>query len=133
MSGFATMDAGIRPRSAAVVLVCLASCGSAGDGPADTGGVCPSNLPSGANCSTATPSYSSKIAPIVSNRCLSCHFAGNTISGISLADQGSVYTYRSIALTQVYQCKMPPAGAESLTAAERDLLILYLVCNAPDN
>jgi uncharacterized membrane protein len=127
------MNGRILPWSAALLLVCSADCGNTDAGPSDAGGACPSSLPSNANCSTAAPRYSAKIAPIISNRCLPCHFAGNTISGIALEDRASVYNYRSIALTQVYQCKMPPSGAENLSSTERDLLIQYLVCNAPDN
>lgn len=127
------MDSRVCRWLRTVTLVSLASCGNAGDHPADTAQVCPGGLPSSANCSTEAPSYSAKIAPIVSERCLTCHFAGNTISGTALADQASLYNYRSIVLTQVYQCRMPPTGVDNLTTPERALLLQYLVCNAPDN
>src|SRR5450631_4367067 len=117
----------------AAALLLFAGCGSGADHSADSVGACPSDLPSNADCSNAVPSYSAKIAPIISDRCLGCHFAGNTISGISLADQASVLSNRSVALTQVYHCAMPPAGVEALASNERALLLQYLVCDAPNN
>jgi len=111
----------------------FAGCDNGTDHSADLAGTCPSDLPSNADCSSAVPSYSAKIAPIISDRCLGCHFAGNTISGTSLADQASVLANRSVVLTQVYHCAMPPAGGGVLASNERILLLQYLVCGAPNN
>jgi len=73
------------------------------------------------------------VAPIISERCLSCHFAGNTLSSVVLSDQARVHAQRSSALTQVYRCNMPPSDAPALTDEERQALLRYFVCDAPDN
>jgi hypothetical protein len=135
-------------RSLLGALLSLASCGDpndnrqtpSGDAGVMTGGAggvstgdCPSDLPKSADCSSLTPSYASDVSPLISEHCLPCHFAGNTLSSVVLTDQPSVFKNRSVELTQVYRCNMPPSGATPLSAAERQLLLQYLVCNAPNN
>lgn len=126
-------------------LGCLAwGCGSGNGGQtASTGGTggtsgsdgaCPANLPSDADCSSTTPSYKTDIAPLVSARCLECHYEGNGLSGVSLTTQMELSATSSLALTKVYRCEMPPSDqAQPLSESERQLLMRYLVCGAPDN
>jgi uncharacterized membrane protein len=117
----------------AAALLFFCGCGSGTDQSPGSTGTCPSDLPGNADCSNAVSSYSSRIASIICSRCLTCHFTGNTISGVSLADQASVHDHRSVVLTQVYHCAMPPAGVEGLASEDRAVLLQYLVCGAPNN
>jgi len=36
-------------------------------------------------------------------------------------------------LTQVYSCRMPPAGNAQPTTQERQTIVAWLVCGAPNN
>lgn len=113
----------------------LSGCGQDNSSPdeaaAGAGGSCPSDLPSSTDCSSAAPSYSQSVAALIETKCLACHSQGNTISSIELFDHASVYKNRRLALTQVYQCKMPQVG--TLSAEQRATLLKYFVCDAPEN
>jgi hypothetical protein len=126
-----------------LVPVIAIGCGSAADGagacPADaaTPSACPSDLPS--SCPTPVPSYRADIVPVLETSCLYCHnpkgFAGH-----SEATYADVYAQRSAILDQVYGCMMPPATSctsgssfAPLSRGEREALLGWLVCGAPDN
>jgi uncharacterized membrane protein len=95
---------------------------------------CPGDLPSEADCAGHTPSYAKEVAPVVASRCLDCHFEGNALSGTAFETQAEVSSWRSTMLSRVSRCEMPPSDrAQPLTQSERDLLLRYLVCGAPDN
>jgi uncharacterized membrane protein len=72
---------------------------------------------------------------IIQTRCSVCHVPGGaepnrpyqTYAQIAVPD-----TRRAI-LTQVYACRMPPAGALPLTTDERQALLAWLVCGGPNN
>lgn len=100
--------------------------GAAGDS-------CPSDLPSDAACASALPSYEREVAPIIEQRCATCHYPGNTQSGDVFDDYAAVYSRRQTALTRVYSCVMPPEGAAPLTLDERRALLQWFVCGAPEN
>jgi len=105
--------------------------------PPDTGGSsgrdCPSDLPSRAVCDAGVPSYRLEVAPIIEQRCLGCHFEGNTLSGNVLVEHADVFGQRQTVLTRIYSCVMPPAEAAPLGSDERQVLLEWLVCGAPEN
>ena len=120
----------------------LASCG--GDGqpdPPDMAGAggessdddCPSDLPRNDICATGTPSYRLEAAPIILQRCASCHYAGNDRSRYVFAERDDVFDARPTVLSRIYSCVMPPDGAPPLSPEERRVLLAWLVCGAPDN
>jgi uncharacterized membrane protein len=90
-------------------------------------------LPANDDCDTAAPSYATDIAPLVEAHCLSCHFAGNHNSSVVLETQAQLNHQRGLAETQVYRCQMPPSDSEALSTTDRELLLKWLVCGAPDN
>lgn len=105
--------------------------GSSGDADASVPG-CPNDLP--ADCPASPPSYRADIAPLIEARCLPCHgpdHSPDTKYDFSTYD--SVYAHRTDVLTQVYSCKMPLADAAAPTAIERQELLAWLVCHAPNN
>jgi hypothetical protein len=71
---------------------------------------------------------------IIDHRCSPCHFPG----GIEYPKWDfSIYanvrqSFGSI-LSNVYACNMPPADAAPPTPEERQMLLAWLVCAAPDN
>ena len=111
-----------------LTVVLLAGCtGSKPD--SDTG--CPNDLP--AACPADVPDYGTDIAPIIEDRCLSCHSPGGEGSvGHDFTTYQTLYNQQTDVLSQVYGCKMPPSGATPLSTAERTLLLDWLVCGAPD-
>jgi hypothetical protein len=101
--------------------------GAAGEGD------CPSDLPNGSACAGALPSYEREVAPIMEQRCGGCHYPGNTQSGDVFADYGDVYSRRQTVLTRIYTCAMPPEGAPAPSVEERQTLLRWFVCGAPEN
>jgi hypothetical protein len=101
--------------------------GAAGEGP------CPSDLPDRDACASAVPSYAREVAPIIEQRCATCHYPDNTQSGDVFADYEDVYAPRQTVLSRIYGCVMPPEGAPALTSDERRVLLQWFVCGAPDN
>jgi hypothetical protein len=119
----------------------MASCG--GDSqpdPPDTAGAgggsgdaCPNDLPPSDICATGTPSYRLDAAPIIMQRCATCHYAGNNRSRYVFAAHDDVSDARQTVLSRIYSCVMPPEEAPPLDAEERSVLLAWLVCGAPDN
>lgn len=96
---------------------------------------CPEDLPPEDDCPTTAPSYANEIAAIVAKKCTVCHQPG----GRETVNQFD--TYAKIVknsnnihmLTQVYACRMPKSCGEPLTSSERQSLLKWLVCGAPNN
>ena len=119
---------------AAVVpaLALLLGAGLAACGPDDTTN-CPNDLP--AACPEPTPSYVADASPIFEDRCFECHGPGGKAqSKHDFSTYDDVYRQRSPILNAVYACKMPPADAASeLSLEERQALLAWLVCGAPED
>jgi uncharacterized membrane protein len=108
------------------------ACAGAGDPPGDPP-ACTAALPTSSDCDAAAPSYATAIAPIVEARCLNCHFAGNHNSSVVLETQSELKGQRGLVETQVYRCQMPPSDGGALSTSDRNQLLKWLVCGAPDN
>lgn len=119
-------------RTAVVLMACLASaaCGSA---PASTTAAGSCNIVLPGSCPSPAPSYQTDVAPILAERCVSCHGAVNPQSGIDLSAYASTYAAREPVLAQVYNCSMPLAGSPGLSTAQSSALLSWLVCEAPNN
>ena len=92
---------------------------------------CPNDLPP--SCPSAVPSYQTEIMPLIQRACTECHSASGAVPNRPLDTYSAVYAQRQGVLTQVYGCRMPPAGAPPLTSAERQQLLTWLVCQSPNN
>jgi uncharacterized membrane protein len=106
----------------------LASCGSNHAAATDP---CPQDLPT--SCPPNSPSYQADVAPILAARCTTCHSPGGAGSPFDFTTYASVFADRSPMLNQVYACNMPPKGAAGLGQAERQMLLAWLVCGAPND
>jgi hypothetical protein len=105
------------------------SCGSSNADPMDAGAVC-TNAPT--SCSKPIPSYSAVIQPILQQNCVPCH--GPTGSaGYSEATYELVSKQVEPILSFVSSCMMPPSSYPPLTTDQRNALLDWLVCGAPDN
>lgn len=109
------------------------ACSSGSSGPGDTGShdtplVCDVTLPT--SCTDPSLGYAD-IAPILEQRCLSCH--GGTPGGPwPLTSYEHVASWANEIRGQVSACAMPPADAGgTMTNEERDRLLLWVRCGAP--
>jgi len=106
-----------------------ASVPAAADGGHETASTCPNDLPN--SCPSTAPSYRSDIVPILKADCIHCH-SPTGVGGYSETTYADVYEQRSAILDQVYSCLMPPASY-SMAIQQRETLLAWLVCGAPDN
>jgi hypothetical protein len=80
------------------------------------------------------PSYATQVAPIIASVCVVCHHPGNRAAGASFATYQAVYDARGNIVAQLEARLMPPPTAPApLTAAQRETLLAWLGCGAPDN
>jgi hypothetical protein len=114
-----------------LLLVGAAGCSSASgyEDPADGGASCP-NPPN--SCSKPIPSYGAVIEPILEQSCITCH-GPKGIAGYSEATYEQVHEQLEPILSQVSGCVMPPPPYPPLTTEQREALLDWLVCGAPDN
>ncbi|HEY2513574.1 MAG TPA: hypothetical protein VGI39_22050 [Polyangiaceae bacterium] len=94
---------------------------------------CPAAVP--ASCPT-TPSYANDVVPIFKRSCLTCHSPGGDSADVDLTTYANINNRESTVLTDVHQCTMPPTGAPpstNVTSADRELILQWLVCGAPNN
>ena len=110
----------------------LGACGAQSTDAADDAGVasCTRKLPS---CPSQAPSYATQIQPIIQSSCVTCHYSGNPSSRFDFSTYSAVNANRGPMLTQVYSCAMPPPDAGALSSDEREALMTWLVCGAPNN
>jgi uncharacterized membrane protein len=94
------------------------------------GSSCPNDLP--AACPANAAGYTATIAPLLAERCVACHSPGGT-SAHYLQTYAEVSNLAGPVLDQVYACRMPPADYPALTETERQDLLGWLVCGAPDD
>lgn len=92
---------------------------------------CPNDLP--ASCTAPAPSYQTAVSPIFNAYCLTCHSSGGQEASFPLETYGQLYSMRSAVLNQVYSCRMPLSGQPQPTTAQRQILLQWLVCGAPQN
>jgi hypothetical protein len=85
-------------------------------------------------CPASAPSYANDVALIVAHRCLPCHGDGGIeVATHDLRTYGAVFAQRGAVLDQVFSCTMPPADAGPLASDERQTLLTWLECHAPNN
>lgn len=104
----------------------------AGCSESSSGGDCSSvSIP--ASCPTTTPSYATDVAPILQTYCVNCHSAGGQEPNKLLDTQASVAALSNDVANEVAGCSMPPADDAQPTAAQRQLILDWLTCGAPNN
>ena len=125
---------------AALALLAIAGCGNGGRSNDDLAvshadmaapELCPSDLP--AMCPTPEPSWDGGVQAIIDAKCVVCHKPGGLAFDKPLTDYTHVYGYRGEMLNQVYSCYMPPPDAGQLEPSERQQLLGWFVCGAPNN
>jgi hypothetical protein len=110
-------------RAALLAVALSAACGG--------GMSCPNDLPP--SCPSPMPSFSTTVNPIIHSTCVSCHGPGGQQVSMPFTSYDLIFKSKDRILTQVYACRMPPEGNPQLTAAERQQVLGWLVCDAPNN
>ena len=85
------------------------------------------------SCPSEVPSYKTDVAPLFQKYCVSCHVAGGVQPDPLLDTHAGVAAEAGEVKEQIASCAMPQAGSAQPTDAERETLLAWLVCGAPDN
>ena len=97
---------------------------------ADAG--CLADLPP--SCPSPEPTFDADVQPVIARTCVPCHSPGGVAATpFDFTTYGGVAGARGSVLGVVGSCTMPPPGAAMPTPAERDSLLAWLVCGAPQN
>jgi uncharacterized membrane protein len=124
----------IRPLVVVVAMVVwLVAAGCGGDAAAPVAAACPNDTP--AACPASAPSFARDVAPLLQDRCgtTACHAPTGAEPNRPVQTWGEVAPQAEDILSQIHTCRMPPAGQPTLLAAERQLVLAWVVCGAPDN
>jgi predicted CXXCH cytochrome family protein len=108
------------------------ACGDWSPATVDATALCPNDLPSA--CPSAVPSFSRDIQPLMQGQCGTCHSASGSAPDRRFLTYADAFSQRTAFLNQLYSCRMPPPGAvEGFSVPRRELVLTWLVCNAPNN
>ncbi len=98
-------------------------------------GPTPEDVPS--SCPTPAPTYSQDVLPILERTCLPCHSPQwpDEFNPPDLAGYDRVYEMRGTVQYSIAGCWMPDeaAGGVPLTEPERQAIMGWIVCGAPDD
>ena len=92
---------------------------------------CPSDLP--ASCPSPAPGFAVDAFPAIQSRCTGCHSPTGIEANRAYTSYQQIFSQRAAILHQLYACRMPPATAPQPTAEERQALLAWLVCGAPND
>jgi hypothetical protein len=85
-------------------------------------------------CPATPPSWESDVQPIVLAYCTQCHGKGGVEQPVfDSTTYQSVFVARSEIATVTVNCSMPPSGSSAPDAAQRQTLLSWIACGAPDN
>lgn len=112
--------------AATLAVLAPASCGS----PAAAN--CPFETPV---CPDPQPSYAGEVAALIQTYCVGCHGPGGqeAIRPFVTWQDIDDHQYAGPMQRQMLGCLMPPADAPQLSDAQKQTLIGWLTCGAPNN
>ena len=82
-------------------------------------------------CSATALTYDTGIGELLTERCSPCHATDGVEAVRVLTDYRHVFGQRTGIGTQLVACVMPPAGAPTLSSTERQQILDWLTCGAP--
>lgn len=124
-----------RPLLVLPLFAWAVGCSGSKDDLSDSGaGSCPSLVVSCPTDVADDPSYANEVEPILQNNCAVCHSPDGGY-GHDLVTYEEVYdqAQEGDLISWVSQCSMPPSNFPPLTTAQRQTLLDWLACGAPNN
>ncbi len=116
----------------AIAALAMAACYvSSGSSSSSSTSSCAGNVP--VTCPSVTPSYATDVSPLLYTYCTSCHAPNGSQSGKPLDSFAAVSSLASKVESKTADCSMPPSSSPQPTAAERDVILSWLACGAPNN
>jgi hypothetical protein len=116
-----------------LLLVCSAGCSGSNGEPSYSGTTsCPNIVGTCPKAVASNPSYASDVEPILQNNCAVCHSPDGGY-GYDLVTYAEVYDQAGAMVSWISECSMPPSSYPPLTTAQRQTLLDWLACGAPDN
>lgn len=83
-------------------------------------------------CPAQVPSYTNDVAPLLDRECNNtCHAPG--AGPWPLTDRQSLIDWTDLIVRDTENCSMPPPDAGALTTGERDTIVGWFACGAPNN
>jgi hypothetical protein len=112
--------------SALSALIFVTTCGP------DGGTSCPFEAPV---CPDPQPSYAGEVSALIQTYCVGCHGPGGVQANRPFGTWQDItsHQYAGPMQRQLLACRMPPGDAPQPTDAEKNTLIGWLTCGAPNN
>jgi len=123
----------MRPRPTAVArLLALSALIVIGCGGPGGGRDCPFETPV---CPDPQPSYTGEVGAIIQTYCVGCHGPGGQEANRPFGTWQDInsHGYAGPMQRQLLACLMPPADAPQPSDAQKQILIGWLTCGAPNN
>jgi len=99
-----------------------------------TSAVPPTSAPELASCPSPPPSYRADVVPVLRQKCFACHAGdGDEVEDHDFSSFAKVRAQRASIEGKVRARAMPPSGRQQLTDPERQTLLWWLSCHAPEN
>ncbi len=93
---------------------------------------CKASSPIG--CEQSVPSYHQTVQPIVKQFCLPCHRPGGSAGEEhDFTQLATLQAQHKSLIGQLGSCSMPPKGQPSPSSAEREKILAWAACGAPNN
>jgi hypothetical protein len=85
-------------------------------------------------CPDPPPSFAATIVPILDASCNTCHDPNVPGAPWPLHDYGDVLAWRGVIIPVLLDCSMPPEDSGvSISEVDRQQILTWLACDAPDN
>lgn len=84
-------------------------------------------------CPEQVPSYAQTVQPVLERSCVSCHGPGGEKASVPLTSWELVHRRASSMQRQLLSCRMPRGEGPPLSDEERQVVLAWLVCGAPDS
>jgi len=86
-------------------------------------------------CPDPQPSYAGEVSAIIQTYCVGCHGPGGQEANRPFGTWSDidVHAYAGPMQRQLLACQMPPADAPQPSEQDKQTLIAWLTCGAPNN
>jgi len=115
---------------AGLVLACgAAACGPGSEQPPPN--TCPNDVPD--TCPSPAPAFAADVQPVFADHCVTCHSPTGQEPSFPFQSYAQIAAQKISILGQIHACLMPPPSEVQLTSAERQAVLGWIVCGAPND